>query len=161
MKANKRLDPMEKLARDFGLNPVRDKNGQLLVCSIDVTRVFYDCYHVSYKFFTIKGVNKFIDDNYFFQDRFIRQEYKYLKDYIHMTIPGLALLLRDEIGRTACRFMKKFILAVYQQNLSLISEDYILYKSSQILQKRAKLPPPPPPEREANFFPYNISPSNN
>lgn len=140
MKTNLQLDPMEQLAKNFNLKPVRNQCGQLIVCSKDVDKAFFDCYEISSNTWCLQGGRIFKEANFFTQRQFTRNEYAHLGYYEHMTIPGLALLLKDQTAFTARRFMKKFIIAVYQQNLMLNNEEYIVLRASGIYLNRQSYP---------------------
>lgn len=129
---------LEKLVRDFDLNPVYNKNGQLLIGSLDVERVF-GISNVWFEIHKIQCREKF-KTIFFNQFQFPRPGKSY-KDYYyyHMTIPGLFLILKEfeHSDLITQRFYKKIVVAVEKQNQLLKDKEYILRRASEIQLERA------------------------
>ena len=141
MKANKTRSLVDKLVKNFGLNPVFNENGELLISHVDVERVF-DRYGVWIDIESHMCSNKFYNSNFFESDIIFPLRANPLKEWsdptgYHMTLSGFIFLIKDYPEPVAQRFMIKYHAAVAQQDLLLKNEEFILYRASQILLGRA------------------------
>ncbi|HEY3369665.1 MAG TPA: hypothetical protein VGK10_02380 [Prolixibacteraceae bacterium] len=129
---------MEKLVHDFDLNPVYNDFGELLIGSIDVERVF-NRGRVTSEILYLEFGEKFKKSMFFPKGKFTRKDYPSEAWYYHMSLIGLILLVKDYPGPKARRFMKRFIIAVEEQNRLLNNDNFILCLASKIHLKQASL----------------------